>query len=557
MTTKHALVKELEELVNLAVEQDYHYRRGRDYLYRGLAGVYLWWAKAKVINGFLEEQYALHNIVGRNVDGEEKFTRVLRLVWRMDWANESKAKLQQWSNALRKIDEEFTSNGAAYRTDAQSKLVLFIENAGGLRRLIGADKYDNNADGNTETPSKRKQGRNEEDEEKIKAKHLMLGEQFFENSAKAIASITSAKPIAVNRKGYALALIRKKKNETYEVLSTLSDEEHIQAAIVGSYKRNNDVAPTVLRLLIEVIQTQALPLSLNKHRNALADSVVVTSDDGAKLKRKQSKRVLFRKKQGDILFSENRTGCSVVTVAKPHVQALTSSKDVFLNVNDRRYLEEAIIQQRQLSFYTTNDKEKVPVLRDKDVVASHKLIVENEVLDKRRAIYFYTLDSVGDSTRPQANIVDGYDERATWTARVDKLWIERLNALFVSEWLNAFGEQITRPKNKTFGFEFSAKGMLIRYWGERGNFSNVSKLIETNAVERGSKSLQVTMQSKDILPVLNGLMQLDVEGKITLAVSDDVMFFVYQTALASYRIAVPTCTATSKRNTAAFEAYGG
>jgi hypothetical protein len=557
MTVKQALIKELEQLVNLAVEQDYHYKRGRDFLYKGLAGVYLWWVKAKEVSGFLDEQYKLHNIVGRNVEKEEKFTRVLRLVWRMDWANESKAKLQQWSHALRKIDDEYTSNKAAYKTDAQNKLVLFIENAGGLRRLIGADKYDNNADANTESKSKRKQGRSEDDKARIDAKHLALGEQYFENSAKAIANIASSKPIAVNRKGYALALIRKKKNETYEVLSTISEDEQIKTAIVKSYARNNAVAPTVLRLLVEIIQTQAIPLTLDQHKKVLADTVVVTDETGKKLKRKQSKRVLFRKKQGDILLSENRTSCSVVTIAKPHVQALTSSKDVFLNVNDRRYIEEAIIQSEELSFYTTNDKNKVPVLRDSSVVASHKLVIENSVVDKKRAIYFYTLDSVGEATRPQANVAEGYDAQASWTARVDKQWLEKLHASFVSEWLNSVGAQITRPKNKTFGFEFSPKGLVIKHWGERGNYSKSTSLIEVDGIGRSSKQTNINVQSKDVLPVLNGLVGLDIEGKITLSVSDDVLSLVYQTELASYRVVIPTCNKHGRRNTSAFEAYEG
>ena len=85
-------------------------------------------------------------------------------------------------------------------------------------------------------------------------------------------------------------------------------------AIVASYKRANDVAPSVLRLLTEVIQTQSLPVAMEKHRYALPDTYKVTAEDGRVLKVSQNKRVLFRNKQKDILLSENRTGCSVVTL---------------------------------------------------------------------------------------------------------------------------------------------------------------------------------------------------------------------------------------------------
>lgn len=141
MTDKKILIKELDEIVELTTKQNYHHVRARGYLYEGFASVYLWWLKAKKVDGFLEEQYKLHNIGGKEHE-QEKFTRVLRLTWRLDWADESRAKLQQWSNALRKIDEEYSTNKDAYRTDAKKKIVLFIEDKGGLRKLIGADKYD-------------------------------------------------------------------------------------------------------------------------------------------------------------------------------------------------------------------------------------------------------------------------------------------------------------------------------------------------------------------------------------------------------------------------------
>ena len=63
--------------------------------------------------------------------------------------------------------------------------------------------------------------------------------------------------------------------------------------------------------------------------------------------------------------------------------------------------------------------------------------------------------------------------------------------------------------------------------------------------------------TKDILPVLDGLMQLDIDGDLTLAVNGDVMLIGYKTELASYTIAVPSCTNAGKRNKAAFAAYGG
>jgi hypothetical protein len=62
---KTSLIKELDEIVELTTKQNYHYVRGRAYLYEGFAAVYLWWLKAKAVDGFLEEQYQLHKIGGK------------------------------------------------------------------------------------------------------------------------------------------------------------------------------------------------------------------------------------------------------------------------------------------------------------------------------------------------------------------------------------------------------------------------------------------------------------------------------------------------------------
>ncbi len=554
MSTKQSLIKELDEIVELTTKQNYHYVRGRSYLYEGFATVYLWWLKAKEIDGFLEEQYKLHNIGGKEHE-QEKFTRVLRLTWRLDWADESKAKLQQWSHALRKIDEEYKGNKDAYKTNAKNKLVLFIEDAGGLRKLIGADKYDYNEDGEQGGKSKRKFKRSTEDEALLAARHLQLGKEYFDN-ATAISNIQSTKPITVNRSGYAIALIRKKRGDKFDVLATLDEESQVQQAIIASYKRDESVAPTVLRLLTEVIHTQSLPIAMQNVRHSLADTVKIVDEDGTAQKRTQNKRVLFRKQHKDILLSENRTGCSVVSLVKPKVPVLASSKDVFLNVNDRRYLEEAIIQRNELNLYTANDKDKVPVLRDTGRVASHRLVVENKVLGKKRAIYFYTLDSVGDATRPQACVKKDKLSAASFTAIVNKLWIERVNALFVNGWLREYGERITWAKHKLMSLEFDAKKLVVKHYGERANFSNTSLPIEFAKAGAG-KATKALFLSKDILPVLNGLADIEVIGNISLALSANALALSFKTALADYKVFVPTCNAAGKRNSTDFEAYGG
>jgi hypothetical protein len=294
--------------------------------------------------------------------------------------------------------------------------------------------------------------------------------------------------------GYALALIRSKPNGSFAVLATVSEEAQIRKAIISSYKRDSTAAPTVLQLLTEIIGTQSIPLALERHRDTLQDSKKVTTATGDVLVMKQYKRLLFRKKQGDIVLSENRTACSVVTVVKPKASILASSKDVFLRVQDRHYLERAIVQRQDLSIYTANDEHKVPVLRDTDVKASHRLIVENKLLRSRRAIYFYAVDTVGEHSRAQADVNAEYAEAAVWTASVDKLWIENLYVGFVGSWLNVYGEHITRPPHRTVRMELARTQLVFKHYGERGNLTTASKTFDIakgDANQRDSNSFQL------------------------------------------------------------------
>ena len=257
------------------------------------------------------------------------------------------------------------------------------------------------------------------------------------------------------------------------------------------------------------------------------------------------------------MLSENRTACSVVTVVKPKASILASSKDVFLRVQDRRYLEQAIIQQQDLSIYTANDKAKVPVLRDTEVKASHRLVLENKLLRSRRAIYFYALDTVGEYSRAQADVNAEYAVAALWTATVDKLWIEKLYVGFVGSWLAEYGEHITRPKHKTIRVEFGRTQLAFKHYGGRGNLTTPSKPFDIVNVGNTSKPIKPLFLTKDLMPVLASLAATDIVGSLKIAVNEDVLTLTYKTDLATYTVSVPTCSVSAKRNSAAFAAYGG
>jgi hypothetical protein len=70
-------------------------------------------------------------------------------------------------------------------------------------------------------------------------------------------------------------------------------------------------------------------------------------------------------------------------------------------------------------------------------------------------------------------------------------------------------------------------------------------------------AVSVHVLSKDILPVLSGLADVGMKGKVSLFITKDFLAISYETELANYKVFVPTCSVSGKRSKAAFEAYGG
>jgi hypothetical protein len=176
-------------------------------------------------------------------------------------------------------------------------------------------------------------------------------------------------------------------------------------------------------------------------------------------------------------------------------------------------------------------------------------------LSYKASIYFYKLETVGVHSRPQANIKADADSLVELSASINKLWIEKLNAVFVSGWLREYGERITWAKHNMMRLDFDSKKLVIQHYGEKANFSNKSLPIEFSSAALGT-AVSVNVLSKDLLPVLSGLADVEMKGKVSLSVAKDCIAFAYETEIATYKVFVPTCSVSGKRSKSAFEAYG-
>lgn len=341
MSSKSELQKTLDKLKSDADEQDQLHEKSRQSLYLTLGGVYVWWREARNVDGFLEELYEQQNLIARGK--EEKFTRLIRLVWQMEWSGRKAPTLQLWSEALRNIHTEFESNKDAYKVDPQEKIRQYLDSHGGIKGVLGIAKP-SIGDEDESKGSQKPKGKTERlSDQKLADKHFELGAKYFANDAPSLVNIVSKnQQFAMTKEGYAVALVKRDTNSKYKILRVTNDGDLVRDAIIKTYKRRSDATPYVLRLIGEVIETQSLPLTLERHRASFSGVSDVLASDG-KTKLKQFKRMLLRPSTKDILLSESRNDCSVVTIATPHRFPVNENEDLFLRTSNHRYVENEIV----------------------------------------------------------------------------------------------------------------------------------------------------------------------------------------------------------------------
>lgn len=543
----------LDGLASEASEQTRLYDSSINKLYHCLSSLYLWWREARQYEGFLDELYDEYNITTKRKN-EENFVRVIRLAWRIDWEGNRGASLQKWSKALREVHHEFETNKEKYKFNAIDSLILFIRSSGGVSGLI-KDKADSDDETNDEEKPKSKKTktkslRQKENEAILKVKNKELAELYFENQAKTITKLNLQDvAVATNDKDYAIALIRKK-GESYQVLSVTEHDDLVTDAMIRTYRRQQDSAPMTLRIVNEVIQTQAYPIEFEKFRHSLSLRSKIKDENNKPMK--QIRRLIYRANEKDFLLSENRADCSVVTIAKPRNFTLSVKEDIFLSANDRTFIEQEVIQKRNLAFYEIVGTKELNENKDSTVKASHYIVSKYKIDGYIRNLYFYKTSTIKQANNQQA--IFKPSEQPKWQAEINKEWVAQFNVRFLVSWLRSFGSSVNQRRNQVLRLDVGTK-LAVHYDGENGVFArHIKDFTKMNHVD-GSE-LQLHFHARDLIPTLHALTEQDVIGKIHLAANEHALVINYKTAICEYSIAIPTTKKNGTRNKQAFASIG-
>jgi hypothetical protein len=535
------LKAELEDLKQLADKQNHHYKSSRELLYEGLSKVYLWWQEASKDEKLLLKLYEEYNLqYKKQTKHEITFSPLLRYLWNMDGSIHSN-KIDLWNRTLNAVHTAVQNNKGFYKTNTLQKLITFINTSGGAKTLAGYDSQQNTDN----TVSKNKLTKTAE--QKLNNAHLTNGKNFFANNSTALAKFKTKHTLA-NVDGFAIALVRAN-DSGYEVIGTLNDRNLVEQAVIAAYKRTSEQMPNTARLLTEIIRTQTLPSSIAKLATELAENSKYKGDKDKPMQ--QLKRVLYIAKEAKFVLSENRSTCSTVTIATPHTNIIQSEDDVALAVRDRTYIENNLIHSGDFNFYTADAAETVPATQNE--AANFKLKLENTITKKFRFIRFYPLSTFQfPPSKSQTVLKPSAQFKPTYKVHLTADWLYEMNALFLARWVDGFGAKMKRAEHKLLRLALT-KTFIAFSFNYKGKQFKENEVIDLAKDAKGSIDVQVL--SKDIVPVLNALVNMEIAGDVLLEADDKMLRFSFATDCADYSINVPCCTLKAKRIDDYFDAY--
>lgn len=545
LITIDALGKELQELRQLADEQNTHYKKAHDLLYSALARTYLWWRKANGTKGMLENIYKDHGIQYKKIiKAEENFSPLLRYLWAMD-GTENSNTIDQWNRALNKVHVEYEGNKQFYKQNTESRIISYFKTSGGISKLAAYSSAF--AEGEAEVKKKKKIDINLE--QKRLAAHVDKGRSSFSKSSNYLATFQAQRTLSTGNGDIGVALFKRTKNG-YAILNVVDDKTVVDDIIVRAYRRDTQDVPYTLRFIAEVINTQLVPFEMRRVARRLNESSKDKDDNGKVMMR--LRRLLYMAKEKVFLLSATRGASSVVTVSYPLQPIVSMKENGYLVINDRNFIEDEILYAGDINFYTTDHPRHLEVTKGE--AASHKLFLEHSITHKSRYIRFNPTSSyTSDASKVQSLLKRGIRIKPNFNIKVNSDWLNELDAKFLSRWINGFGQAVKRKEYAVLRLGFGKTSMSFQFIQRGDSYDDTETVAYKSPVQ--ARPITVEVLSKDIVPVLNFLVDAECEGDVSISVDSKVIIFRIKTKVAEHIIYVPTCTHKGKRNEDYFEGY--
>lgn len=564
------LINRFDALIVEGQERYSSYIRSTADLRRCLVRAYLWWAESNSQQDVIEAIEKEHGVPIVKMNGNTvQFTNLLRIIFGKTEAYDKEyTKVYQWSSAVSALHEEYTQNPQRYRTNAEGTLLKYFNDKGGISGLM---KSASSTDDDRNTPIQKPLPKPPKTNASMQTTAaIQQTATTWVKTASGIGVANPTTPIRVDANGHIALLARRERNGQITVLGSSNDATVIASIAQSMLATNTTLLPYSLRLLIEVIRTQAYPpfampkLLENRQRWFeqvwLDKSVIKTSDLPTAKKGERGvplwapKKLLLRGKQNDFILSNSKAGVSVVTRFVPHSPFIGKDEEIFLRVVERSKIER-LIETAEAQIVEASPQDNLRK-SDADEKSAYKLDIINNFAKTKLTLRFY-------NTKPYAGTLTGFQAdfdfkafKPIWFFEVEHSWFGTLRERMLDAWFSSLGSsnQLKRENNRLMEIVVSPKEFKIVF--NMSTFGSADEVFPTTISMPKDVACSNTLHfSKDIASVLYNLADVLSNTPIKVSGNADALVFEYKNDVGSFYIAVPSVVKKGKRYVANPKAF--
>ncbi|MFY7985995.1 MAG: hypothetical protein ACOVO6_06030, partial [Burkholderiaceae bacterium] len=376
--------------------------------------------------------------------------------------------------------------------------------------------------------------------------------QAFFASQSAAQPLSIDPPIATDKEGYAVAVV-KRTDKGYEVVASTDTGLDLKDIMVLAYSKRLDAAPYSMRCILELLKTQTLPAPLLKLYDKLLETSAEKREDNSK--RKITRQVAYMAQENMLLLSPTFASSGVVTMAKLHQAPFAGAAvDCFMPTRCRKVLERRLLASNDFKMFKPQDDTQIPAFTKPDL-CSHLLRLENKAnaADFMFVEFWPYEEANTDANRQLVFVPSLASSQRAINLDVDQADFRRLVYDHIRPWLLSYGEHLTRPANKVLQLGIDQAGFVFAFDWVNSAFRNQAR---SDFVQQaaGLSPVAATFLAKDLCLALNGVADLPLCSAVQMSWSEDVLVLRYSTNIADYTVAIPV-TVGGRRKESAFAQY--
>ena len=529
-------------------------RRTHASLHRHLAKMYLWWRDAKLLDGYLDAEYATIPTKRpfKSIKYGINYRPLLYVVYGIN-NGLNKNNLNNWTLALNAVHKQFEEHPNLYAKDGVEKLASFIEGKGGVDGVVKWFKGIAEVDAEDELELPAIDRKKQLDLQKL-VYQLLLAEANIFNKMQPLPTLDFPRYLHTDEENNGLLLVKKSGGKV-KLVSSRVPQRLIEDLLVADYRQRFEAQHPVIRPLLELLQTQCLPKHLAKLSKDLTSKSNL-AEWGKKLFH-SARRVLFLHDTGEFVLSPMNADSGVVSIVKPFEKILTASQDLVVQAVDRARVEALCLREFDFNLYDVGRTKEIQKFHESGS-ASHVLVLKHRA-DRLRNLTVSFWPFYDSFPQPQFQLIVSpkYTMKPLWQNELGRDWLEEIAAEFAEPWLADTGKQIKRDPYSLMRLVFDEEEIGIDHGYWNGQFK-WERRFKTNAKATSAGATLGLFMSKDLVPVLRGISLLPVAGFVAFKFDGEVLHISFNTDVcggAKHDIFVPTTDAAGKRSEVAFQKF--